>query len=387
MSEREPIQQSVENTEQVQEQLTLEERQDLSNLWEALGTGNPLDINADNEAIRSQMWADTQQALLENVLPNLKNFERNQELEKAVMNAPEQSEKRANAEFALVANYMKQLANVPDNGYSTTPKLSEKYEYGLNCVMKSALAATLFERTGMEVYTGELAGHVVALVRDAVGNTIYTDPNGITGKLKQLHITDKMSGLYHLQDTEQATLNVPYKEMIIRHNRESFSAFILHNVTEEVLTTHDESSKKLYTDYANILAAQSWEKIAQKLFPNELKISAGEEENIRESHEYSKQRKLLEQRIEEGMFGGEEVDRDTYNRLITTTIQEIRENGLVEQISTFLTDSEQEKLPKNISASTTKLLRLLNKELEQIKTEHPEARNRLIANFVKILHT
>jgi hypothetical protein len=366
-----------------QRELTEQEARNLSVFSERLISGKPLEPTTDHETLRDQMWRDAREAFLNDVVPNLKHFRRNNELETAISSAPVGSEERAKAEFTLMDNYMHQLKD-EDSGFGTTPVLSKELGYKLNCVGKSAVAASIFEEVGIEVECGSVSGHKIVVAKDTLGRLIYADPNGIVGEVNPQTEQREGGNLYLLTEENQADLSIPYSRIIATTPTIGFLYSIFNNVSEPVLSSHDDESKKLWElhkDDVNLQGVGEDSTLRDKLLPETITFH----EELEKDKDFIMAEDGFMKGVMEQAFGKDVTEEET-SKLTKQALVEALSCGDKEAVLRFLEGGAVQKLPEGFSMQSKTFMEHLKQGLEGLKGKQDRLRSYFLRRITKTLH-
>lgn len=382
MSETEPVPSNPQSVEQKFESFTEPEARNLAIFCEKLITGKPIEPNTNPEEFREQMWADAQQVILKEVIPSLTYFKRNEAMEKAVTLAPAGSAERAQAEMALVRNYIAQLSKGP-SGYSTTPLLTLKTGE-TNCVMRSAIGYTVFEELGIDVEVAKVAGHKALIIRNAIGELYFADPNNNVAKINPSIEKKDNLNLYIIAEKEMADEGIIFNHIIGSKPAVSFLYSMFNNLSEHTLTTHDVESRQLWKEYEEIIrlqGAQGEPTFGDKVSPEIVQIR----EITERDKEFISAEKELLQTITKGALGKEEVSESEIMAVGGQAIIEARNLHAGEQILVFI-QGENDGFPPGFTSESQKLFKAARKAFEELKTTNRRLRNYALGRFIKAMH-
>lgn len=383
MSEHEPTPAPIPKTEtEGAELLSEDEAERVSTFCEKLITGKPIEPNTNPQELREQMWADAKQVILEQVIPRLHSFKRDEEMEQAVTTAPEGSLERAQAEITLVQNYITQLKNSP-GGYSTTPLLTLQTGE-TNCVMRSAIASTIFEELGLKSEAGKVDGHKVLIITSSLGELFFVDPNGKVEKINP-HIEKKGDlTVYTISDQEMADTDIIFSSIVTSQNSVNFLYSMFNNLREDTLKEHGDESSQLWGRYEEVIKLQGASEdssLRDKLLP-EMKEAHRETEKDKA---FKQAEEEFGQRITKEALQKENVDEGEIRTTGATAIIEARNLKVGERVLAFLQGDEQD-FPPGFTPQSELLFKTAQVVLKELETDNPRVRTYILRRFTKATH-
>ena len=375
-----------ENTENIPS-LEEAEAKDLSIVWQKLGSGIERELPTDLEAAKTQMWEDTEQAFIEQIIPHLQHFSLDVEREEKIRTATDPTEK-AKWERELADYYQSQLQQ-EKSGWGTTPALSKQTGWSLDCVGSSAVMIIALQRAGIHANPGTVWGHKVVLWNDSEGKRWYYDTrNGNKGEIVSKASEQHGARLYELSQDEAAQIGIPYRRLVELSAREGFLWSMMGNIDVLRERGHVSQSKpevetdRLYEENRDSLELRNWEELRGKILPDNQKWEEWinhDQGYVEAEHQLHEETQALIHRVLEKTLNSTDASQEEKEALSRAVFGEVLTHK--DAVWAYLQGTE-EKLPA-LSEQITKLLTHLR---EALASADVKLREHLLAQISKRLH-